>query len=205
MKHLKILAIVILTLIWTSGFGQIDIENEIISATINSEIKSLPNDTIFSRKGEFKRIKTYKNPDIILVIETETFLFDPKVNSFDSFKNEANGLPSIDNGIYLDFIDKNKTKIQVDSIHDYQGTITYITLQKLENIFKQGGWDNCLKIYGFKPIIKISRPGLNTEMTKAFIYYDSSSGRLSGAGFYLILEKVGNEWIVKESMLAWIS
>lgn len=54
-------------------------------------------------------------------------------------------------------------------------------------------------------MIKISRPGLNSDMTKALIYYSSSSGGLSGAGFYLILEKVDNKWIVKESMLAWIS
>jgi hypothetical protein len=73
---------------------------------INSEIKSLPNDTVFNKREEIKQIKTYKKPEIILIIETETFLFDPKVDSFDSFK--TNGLSSLDNDTYLDFIDKNK-------------------------------------------------------------------------------------------------
>ncbi|HON02453.1 MAG TPA: hypothetical protein PLM04_04940, partial [Paludibacteraceae bacterium] len=205
MKHLKILTIIVLTLIWTCGFGQTDIDNEIISALINSEFKSLPNDTIFNRKGEIKRIKTYKKTDILLIIETETFLFDPEVDSFDRFKNETNGLPSLDSLTYLDFIDKNKTKIQIDSIYGFQGTITYNSRQEIDNIFKQGGWDNYHKIHGYKSMIKVSRPGLNKNMTKAFIYYSSSSGGLSGAGFYLILENIDGKWIVKESMLAWIS
>ena len=205
MRHMKILTTLILTLICAYGFGQIDIENEIISALIKSEIKSTPNDTVFTRKGQIKKIKTFKTPDVIIVNETETFLFDPKVDSLGRFKNETNGLPSLENDTYLNFIDKNKAKIQIDSVKNFSGTITYITKQAIENIFKQGGWDNYHKIYGFKPMIKISRPGLNSDMTKALIYYSSSSGGLSGAGFYLILEKVDNKWIVKESMLAWIS
>lgn len=205
MRHLKILTITFLTLISESGFGQIDIENEIISALIRSEIKSLPNDTVFTRKGEIKRIKTRQNPEIILVIETETFLFDPEVNSFNSFKNDTNGLPSLDSLTYIDFIDKNKTTIQIDSIYGFQGAITYNSRQEIENIFKQGGWDNYHKTHEFKSMIKVSRPGLNLDMTKAFIYYSSSSGGLSGAGFYLILERIDGKWIVKESMLAWIS
>lgn len=205
MRHLKILTITFLTLISASGFGQIDIENEIISALVRSEIKSLPDDTVFTRKGEIKRIKTRQNPEIILVIETETFLFDPEVNSFNSFKNETNGLPSLDSLTYIDFIDKNKTKIQIDSIYGFQGAITYNSRQEIENIFKQGGWDNYHKTHGFKSMIKVSRPGLNLNMTKAFIYYSSSSGGLNGAGFYLILERIDDKWIVKESMLAWIS
>lgn len=203
MIHLKVSIIIILTLIWTHGFGQINIDNEIISALINYEFKWLPNDTSFNKRGKIKQIKIYKKPEIILIIETETFLFDPKVDSFDSFK--TNGLPSLDNATYLDFIDKNKTKIQIDSIHCFQGTIAYISRQEIENIFKQGGWDNYHKTYGFKSMIKVSRPGLNNDKTKALVYYSSSSDGLSGAGFYLILEKVGNKWIVKESMLAWIS
>jgi len=205
MRHLKILTTLILTLICTCGFGQIDIENEIISALIKSEIKSSPNDTVFTQKGKIKKIKTFKDPDVILVKETETFLFDPKVDSLSSFKNETNGLPSLDNDSYFDFNYKNKSKIQIDSIQDFIGTIAYISRQEIESIFKQGGWDNYHKTFGFKPLIKISRPGLNNDKTKAFIYYSRSIDGLGGAGFYLILERVDGKWIVKESMLAWIS
>ena len=205
MRHLKILIILGLTLISTIGFGQNDIENDIISALIKSEIKSSPNDTVFTRKGQIKKIKKHKDPDVILVNETETLLFDPKVDSLGRFKNETNGLPSLDKDSYIDFQDKNKSKIQIDLIQDFNGTIVYITRQEIESIFKQGGWDNYHKTFGFKPLIKISRPGLNNDRTKAFIYYSSSVDGLGGAGFYLILEKADNKWIVKESMLAWIS
>lgn len=205
MKHMKILISLILTLICSYGFGQIDIENEIISALIKSEIKSIPNDTVFTRKGKIKKIKTFKDPDVIIVNETEIFLLDPKDGLFECFINETNGLPSLDKDSYMDFNIKNKSKIQIDSIQNFKGTISYISRQEIDSIFKQGGWDNYHKIYGYKPLIKISRPVLNNDKTKAFIYYSHSFDGLGGAGFYLILEIVDGKWIVKESSLAWIS
>ncbi|MBK6965664.1 MAG: hypothetical protein IPH20_17500 [Bacteroidales bacterium] len=205
MRYLKILIVITLNLTTLIGFGQIDIENEIISALIKSEIKSLPNDTVFTRKGKIKEIRTCKVPDIILINETETYLFDPKVDSFSRFKNETNGLPSLDNDSYQDFIVKNKSRLQIDSIRDFPGEVKYVSAKEIEIIFKQGGWENYHKIFGAKPLIKISRPGLNSDKTKGFVYYSSSIGGLSGAGFYLILEKVDGKWIVKETMFAWIS
>ena len=203
MRHLKILTITFLTLISTSGFGQIDIENEIISALIKSEIKSLPNDTVFTRKGEIKKIKTYKDSDIILVNETETFLFDPIVDSLGFFK--SNGLSSLELDCYTDFKEKNNSKIQIDSISNFKGIIKYISSTEIKEIFKQGGWENYHKSLGVKPLVKVSRPGLNYDKTKALIYYSSSIDGLGGAGFYLILEKLNGKWIVKETMWAWIS
>lgn len=200
---MKILTTLILTLIYTNGLGQINIENEIISAVIKHEFKSYQNDTVFTGKGKIKKIKTFKDPDVILVRETHTFLFDPKTDSLGRFK--TNGLPSLDNDSYFDFIYKNKSTIQIDSIQDFKGTVTYISPQEIEIIFKQGSWKNYHKVFGFKPLLKISRPGLNKDSTKTFIYYSSSIDGLSGAGFYLILEKKDGKWIIKESMLAWIS
>jgi hypothetical protein len=203
MKYLKIFIITILTLTGIRSFGQTDVENEIISSLIKSQIKPLPNDTVFTRKGEIKEVSIHIAREIILINETEAYLFNSGVDSLETLKTK--GLPSIDNDSYLNFIECNKSKIQIDSIPNFKGTITYISQNELDNIFKQGGWSNYHKMLGFKPLVKVSRPGLNKDKTKAFIYYTCSSDGLSGAGFYLILEKVNDEWIVKESMLAWIS
>jgi len=205
MRKFKILIILAVILASTRASGQTNIENDIISALIKNEIKTLPNDTVFNRKGGISKIKMHKDLEVILVDETEMFLFDTTYYPFCSFKNENYGLPSLDNESYLDFIEKNKTKIRIDSIQVFQGTIVYISSQEIENIFKHGGWENYHKNFGFKPLIKVSRPGLNNEKNKAFIYYSECSDGLSGAGFYLILEKINNKWVVKESMLAWIS
>lgn len=203
MRHLKILIVITLTLINVTGLGQVDIENKIISSLINSEIKSMPNDTIFNKKGELKVIVIQKTPNIILVNETETFLFDPQVDSLGMFK--INGLPSIDTDCYSNFKEINRVKIKIDSISDFMWPIKYISSNEIETIFKQGGWDNYHKILGYSGLVKVSRPGLNKDKTKAFIYYSIVFHELDGAGFYLILEKVDEKWIVKETMPAWKS
>jgi hypothetical protein len=204
MGHLlKILIFLILILSNNIGFGQVDIDNEVIAELIRSEFKSSPVDTIFNRKGQIKQIHISKKPDILLVNETETFLFDPEVHSFDMFRK--NGLSKLNSECYLDFIEKNKSKIHVDTISYFQGKINYMGRDELKRIFKDGGWDNYHRIFGFKPLVKVSLPGLNGDKTRAFIYYSSSTDGLGGAGFYLVLEKVDGKWTVIESMLAWIS
>src|SRR5665648_224550 len=204
MIHLfKILIFSILVLSNNTGFGQVNIDNEIIADLIRSEFKSSPNDTIFNRKGQIKQIHISKRPDILLVNETETYLFDTDVDSLDMFRK--NGLSKLDSECYLDFIEKNKSKIHVDTISYFQGTIKYLERDELKKIFKEGGWDNDHRTFGFKPFVKVSRPGLNGDKTRAFIYFSSSTDELGGAGFYLVLEKVQGSWTVIESMLAWIS
>lgn len=204
MRHLfKILMFSILILFHKIGFGQVNIDNEVIADLIRSEIKSSPNDTIFNRKGQIKQIHISKKPNILLVNETETFLFDPEVDSLNMFRK--NGLSKLDSECYLDFIEKNKSNIHVDTISYFQGTINYLGRGELKRIFKDGGWDNYHRIFGFKPLVKVSLPGLNGDKTRAFIYYSSSTDELGGAGFYLVLEKVDGKWKVIQSMLAWIS
>lgn len=201
MRHLKILTIIILSLICTRGFAQIDIENAIISALMNYKFKTLPNDTIFNRKGAIKNIITHEDPEIVLVNETEAYSFDN--DSLGWFKNH--GLPSIDSECYLNFKENNKLNIQIDSIHDFKGTIIYMSRKEVDDIFNNGGWDNYYKTFGNKFLVIVSRFGINNDKSKAFIYYSSSIAGRAGAGFYLILEKVYSKWVVKESMPAWKS
>lgn len=186
-----------------TSFGQVNVDNEIIADLIRHEFKSSPNDTIFNRKGQIKQIHISRKPDVLLVNETETFLFDPNVDSLDMFRK--NGLSKLDSECYLDFIEKNKSKIYIDSISYFQGTIKYLERDELKKIFKNGGWDNYHRTFGFIPLVKVSRPGHNGDKTRAFIYYSSSTDGLGGVGFYLVLEKVDGKWTVIESMLAWIS
>ena len=185
------------------GFGQVDIENEIITDLIRSEFKQLPNDTIFNRNGQIKKINTFKKPEIVLQIETETYLFDPKWNSLEMFNK--NGLSSLDSDCYSDFCEKNRLKVSIDSIDNFQGTISYFTKNETIGLYKQGGWDNYHKKFGNIPIVKVSRPGISIDKNKAFIYYSKSFDDLASAGFYVILERINNNWIIKKTKLAWIS
>lgn len=193
-------------MICTNVFGQIDDENEIISASIKSYFKTHPNDTVYTRKGKIKKIKVYRKPEILLVAETDTIKFDPETDSFFSFKKVKLRAPSVDSLTYLDFIDKNKTCILIDSIYGFQGTISYTSRQEIDNIFEHGSWDNYHKIYGYyKNLLRVSRPGFNRDMSKAYIYFRNSRAELGGSGYYFILEKIDGKWIVKDTVLLWMS
>lgn len=184
-------------------FGQSEIENKIISDLLKSKIRQQPNDTIFSKKGHIKKIKTSKKTNIVLITQTQTFLDKTEVATLEYLID--NGLPSLDSVCYTTFCYNNNSSTKIDSIIDYEVNVTYKTDYEINKIFKQGGWENYLKLFGYQSLVRVSRPGLNIENNKAFIYFSVSDDGLAGAGYYLILKKVNGNWTVIESALAWIS
>lgn len=186
MKRLKVLAVVVFSLVWTTGYGQTNIDQEVISAVIKREIKLRSNDTI------------------VLVVNT---ISPSNVDSYEGFKKHGltYKLPTLDSLVYLDFIEKNKASIQIDSIVGFQGKIIYLSNQEVETLFKPDGWRSFNKKLGQKSIIKISSPGMNKDRTIALIYFSTSRGFLSAVGFYLYLEKIDGKWIVISRMFGWIA
>lgn len=98
MKYILII-IIALNLLGTNGFGQIDIENKIISSLIKSQISSKTKQTIYNRKGEIKKIKVRKVPWILLVDETETNPFASINDSIEILKRR--GLTYLDTICYI--------------------------------------------------------------------------------------------------------
>ena len=199
----SIIIVFFLFLIIPNGFGQVDVDNAVISGLIRDYFKQKPNDTVFNKKGKIKKIRQYHNIDLNLVSETDSHLLDSKTDSLSLFQKR--GLVSLDFKMYSDFIKNNKVTANIDSVKGFDGNITYLSTIDIKAIFDKGGWENYHKIYGFKPLVRISRLGLNTNMNRAFIYFSSSMDGLGGAGYYVILEKVNEKWVIKETMLAWIS
>ena len=97
MKRLKVLAVVVFSLVWTTGYGQTNIDQEVFSAVIKREIKLRSNDTI------------------VLVVNT---ISPSNVDSYEGFKKHGltYKLPTLDSLVYLEFIEKNKPSIQIDSL-----------------------------------------------------------------------------------------
>jgi hypothetical protein len=116
-----------------------------------------------------------------------------------------NGLSLLDSLTYDDFILKNKKSIIIPKIENSQASIHILTKEELNKIFDRGGWRKHHRKYKYNPIVKISRPGINTKKDLAFIYYSETSGGLDSAGFYVILKKENGKWIEKEYWLAWIA
>ena len=195
MKYILIVLMVFVNSV--KSFGQNDLEMEIISDLVKNYFVQKPNDTIFTRKGKIKKIKTFSN-NIILVTETDTS-YRSKV----SFEYLSEFMTKIDVNSLQDFFTKNKSIIKIDSIHGFNGTITYMTNSEIKKIFDKGGRKAYQKLYGYDPIVRISRPGINSDENIAFIYLSMIDGGGSGIGFILFLEKIYGIWVSKEIALAW--
>ncbi len=113
-------------------------------------------------------------------------------------------LSSFDSVMFDNMIKMNEKSITIESFKELKNKVTYLSGKELNLIFK-GGWENYYKIYKYQSIISYSRPGFNASKDKAMIYYSTTSGGLSGAGYFLILEKVNGKWLQKESANVWIS
>jgi hypothetical protein len=206
----SILSVLVLLIFTVSGFSQTKTEIDIIRCCILHFYGRQPNDTIFNRKGQIKRIKTYPRKNIVLINETVSLdkilgspNYIPDIDSISKYRKL--GLSQLDSTSFNDFFSNNKIFVRIDSLKGIDLNIFYFSKSKIDKIFKVGGWDNYNKIYGYTPIFRISRPGINNKEDKAFIYCNGEFDGLDGWGEYLLLIKVNGEWFVKESMLVWIS
>jgi hypothetical protein len=50
-----------------------------------------------------------------------------------------------------------------------------------------------------------SKAGFNSKKTQAFIYAGRQCGGLCGLGKYILLEKKGSAWAIKNEMELWVS
>jgi len=65
--------------------------------------------------------------------------------------------------------------------------------------------DRALPVAKRRSIVRLSRVGFSERGTQALVYATEFSGPLWGGGFYLVLEKQGEAWVVTHQLMAWIS
>ena len=223
MRHMKQLFLTTLLLLTSIAIkAQSDPEQEIFFSLINkvvtseeesvSRMKKKLEETPKEDTAKIQRQKSYlekftSNLSYAVLIQETT---KPSSMGSQSFASVSMGgslkdkLPSFDSVMFADMIQMNERSITIESFKELKNKVTYLAGKELNLVFK-GGWDNYYKIYKYQPIISYSRPGFNATKDKAMIYYSTTTGGLSGAGYFLILEKVNGKWIEKESFNIWIS
>jgi hypothetical protein len=173
-------------------FSQPNIEREIISTVINSELhaelKLHPRDTVFNKKGQIKRIRGFTFSSIYMDLNTETERHYQQDTLFNYCKMS---LSELDRDLFEDFLTKNLSPIRLDSLKEIQFEIKPIPTGFTGD--------------GHNPIVRVSRPGMNKLKNKAFIYYSRRWGPISGYGAYYLLIKSPKGWIIKESTMSWFS
>jgi len=190
-----------LVLFGVSLFGQTNEDNVILESLIKHYYAQRPNDTIFSRKGKIKKINVHYKPNLILINETYPF----SVSETYSTIIQKFGLTELDSISLADYHKKNNNTILIDSIKGFKGNIIYKTKSEMKKVFDEGGWNNYGDTFGYKELIRVSRPGINDKKNNAFVCLSRYSGELSGCIVYFLLEKINAKWIVKRSTIVIIS
>jgi hypothetical protein len=183
-----------------NSYGQSDIEKEIISGLLVEEFTPVINEPSLNENE-----KNLDQEDYCLIIISETYKQETDLRSGPTGNFLKSELTNLDSCMLNDFAEKNQYSVKIPELCLDRIKLIYIAKEKWNEIMKEGGWPSYHNNYGHIPTINISRPGINKNMNKALIYYDTKSGKLSGSGFYLILEKANNSWVIKEKIIAWRS
>jgi hypothetical protein len=183
--------------------GQTDIEKEIISYIIEEEFSPVPDESFTEGNEQNKNIKDQEEISIVIISESRIQTFNSRFDSLEGFQNR--GLASLDLYMMNDFFKKNKSSVKITEFSLDKIKIIYLSKEEWDGIMKQGYWKQYHNLYGYIPVINLSRPGINKNLDKAFIYYDAKSDKLGGSGFLITLAKVDNKWIIKEKIIAWKS
>jgi hypothetical protein len=67
-----------------------------------------------------------------------------------------------------------------------------------------GGWDMLYKKYpGAKGLMEVSAIAYNGLKTQALVYYGNTPAPMAGAGFYVLMVKQGNRWVIQKKEMCW--
>ena len=108
------------------------------------------------------------------------------------------------------FIAANQNPIALDEIISELPGVILLSKDEVSQIFRsnslESGWKAFYNKYPLAVgLIYVSNIGYNRAYTQAFVSIGRQSGPLNGYGEYLYLEKINGAWLVKKSLMAWIS
>ena len=70
----------------------------------------------------------------------------------------------------------------------------------------EDNWDRFYENYpGAQGIMQLSRVGFNTEGNQALVHVGNQSRALAGAGYYVLLVRKADTWVIHSKLRTWIS
>jgi hypothetical protein len=112
----------------------------------------------------------------------------------------------VDEDVLGDFRVKNADPLQLKNRFSFAGTTVLMSQEEFDSIFVDGGvWDEFYERYPkSNGIMTFSRVGFNSQYDEALVYIGIQSHFKDGAGYYVLLDKLNDGWMVGETTLAWV-
>lgn len=106
-----------------------------------------------------------------------------------------------------DFLVKNEESRKLEKRFPIGAQCVLISEAELTEIFEKGeGWDQFYATYpNSQGTMTLSRVGFNAIMDQALAYVGNQAHYLAGIGYYVLLAKEEDAWVVKKTAVAWIS
>jgi hypothetical protein len=81
-----------------------------------------------------------------------------------------------------------------------------LSQEELGQLFPNERWLNFYNKYPTADgIWTLSRVGFSPDSTQALVYYEHACGLVCGAGFWSLLAKQADSWVVQSTIMVWIS
>jgi hypothetical protein len=106
-----------------------------------------------------------------------------------------------------DFFYKNKERVSTERVYltGYVG-IPFEELQSIFEHYGMNGWTQMRQRYSNSHgVLTLSRVGFNKEHTQAFVCVGFATDFTAGSGGYLLLQRTGGQWTMKEVGDVWVS
>ena len=106
------------------------------------------------------------------------------------------------------FSARNVTTTPVSPDMELGAEYVLLSQEEMSQIFSQNrdGWVLFYERYPDTPgITTLSRVGFNEPLDQALVYIGTMSHWKAGAGYYVLLSKVNDSWIVEQQVMTWIS
>ena len=115
-------------------------------------------------------------------------------------------MPAIAQETLDNFHTRNVQEHPLDDFFDLEIKLVFMSEEEVEEHFQKDGWLEFYEIYPFSQgIMTLSKVGFNSEMNQALVYVGNQSSWDSGAGYYVLLFKENNVWIIQDEVVIWIS
>lgn len=168
---------------------------------INDEYK-VYSDTI----SQLVKLPTGK--DVLVIRQKTTLHMDTKFDEKDKMYLKKNFGELISDDLIREFAIVNSKRVTLQDIFSRDLNVVLISKEEEGKIFDpiDGGWE---RFYSKYPksfgITELSRVAFNADKTKALLYYGSvfDSGK-GGIGYYILLKKQEDEWVIQKEVMCWI-
>jgi len=117
------------------------------------------------------------------------------------------GLPNLSDEALDNFVQRNQQSGPLAPGMELDVDYILLSTEELSEITRQSNWGEVItqKYPGSYGYTMFSRVGFNNTLDQAVIYVGSMAAPLMGSGFYYLMEKENEDWVIKEQVMAWIS